>query len=546
MILKNKLSELQSFQVSTLQLEEELQLTKLLMEHLTDAVFWITPNGQVIYVNYAACTLEGYSYEELLSMTIHDVILDWTLEDWSNYWKTIKQQGSLSFESLHNTLKGQCFPVEITATYIKCEAKEYGCILIRDISKYKQASFSLHKANQVIECKAEEFLTKLKYVNQQLSHERAEFQWVKAKLENSLSLLQATLESTTDGIIAIGYDGDIVSLNQKFVQMWQIPDSMIASLDHNQYLSFYKDQVKNAKICCRDIYLVDNHRDFEICDTLELKNGRIFKRYSKSLRLGEEIIGVVWSFRDITECQQAKEETRRILEQEKQLAEYRSHFVSMVSHEFRSSLNIISYSTSLLKRHIHHWSEEKKLQYLQRLQTAVEQISRLMDEFLIIGSAEAGKLQCELKPLDLNLFCCEILAEMRLQTNGRYAFSFFSKGDCKAVWVDKKLLQSILTNLLSNAIKYSSMGSKVDLILFYEHEKVILQIKDRGIGISVLDQEQLFQPFYRGENVGDIPGNGLGLAIVKKLVDLHHSQINVTSEVGKGSTFTITLPLEQP
>jgi signal transduction histidine kinase len=384
------------------------------------------------------------------------------------------------------------------------------------------------------------------YINQQLSHERAESKQVKAKLENCLSLLQATLESVADGVIAIGCDGDIISSNQKFVKMWQIPDSIITSCNHNQYLSFYKNQVKDPEIFCRNVSQLDSQNDFESFDILELKDGRVFERYSKPLRLGEKIIGAVWSFRDITESQQAKEKIRRILEQEKQLAEDRAQFVSMVSHEFRSPLNVISYSTSLLKRHSHHWSDEKKLQYLQRLQTATEQISQLMDEILLIGSAEAGKLQCELKPLDLNLFCSEILAEMNLQTNSLSAVNFVSKGNSKPIWVDKKLLQPVLTNLISNAIKYSPKNTKVDLILFYQDEKVIFQIKDKGIGIPLGDQEHLFKPFYRGGNVGDIPGNGLGLAIVKKLVDLHHSQVEVVSEVGKGTIFTITLLLKQP
>ncbi|MBE9035819.1 PAS domain-containing sensor histidine kinase [aff. Roholtiella sp. LEGE 12411] len=437
MIFKNKFSELQTSQVSTLRLlrlEEELQLTKFLMERLTDAVFWITPDD----------------------------------------------------------------------------------------------------------------LIESNYVNRQLSHERAECKLVKTKLDNSISLLQATLESITDGVVAIGCDGDIVSLNQKFLQMWQIPDSIITSRNHNQYLTFYKNQIKDQEKFCTDVYQLDSQKDFESCDTLELKDGRVFERYSKPLRLGEEIIGVVWSFRDITECQQAKEKIRRVLEQEKQLAEDRAQFVSMVSHEFRSPLNIISYSTSLLKRHSHHWSDEKKLLYLQRLQTATEQISQLMDEVLMIGSAEAGKLQCELKPLDLNLFCREILAEMNLQTNSLSTVNFVSQGNCKPIWVDKKLLQPVLTNLISNAIKYSPKNTKVDLILSYQDEKVIFQIKDQGIGITPRDQEQLFKPFYRGENVGDIPGNGLGLAIVKKLLDLHYSKIDVVSEVGKGTTFTITLFLKQP
>ncbi|MHC5610588.1 MAG: PAS domain-containing sensor histidine kinase [Nostoc sp.] len=361
-----------------------------------------------------------------------------------------------------------------------------------------------------------------------------------------MTIHNVILESIDCGVIAIGRDGDIISSNRKFAQMWQVPDSIISSCNYQQYLTFYISQINNPEILCRDIQKLNSQKNFESYDILELKDGRFFERCSKPLRLSEEIIGIVWSFRDITERQQAESENRRILEREKQLAEGRAQFVSMVSHEFRSPLNVISYSTSLLTRHSYHWSDEKKLQYLQRIQTATEQISHLIDEVLLIGSAEAGKLQCELKLLDLNLFCREILAEINLQTNSLSAVNFVSKGNCKPVGIDKKLLQPVLMNLLSNAIKYSPISTKVDLILSYQDEKVIFQIKDKGIGISLEDQQQLFKPFYRGSNVGDIPGNGLGLAIVKKLVDLHHSQIDVVSEVGKGTIFTVTLFLKQP
>jgi PAS domain S-box-containing protein len=541
MIFTNKFSELYNSQADTLQLEEELQFSKFLMERLTDPVFWINSDARIIYVNHAACNLVGNSYEELLSMTIHDVIRDFSLEVWSNCWKIIKQQGSLYFESVYQTQEDKCFRVEITASYMSYDNREYGCILIRDISKRQQTSFGLFKTNQVVEYRVQKLLAETKYVSQQLSDERAEWKWVKAKLENSLSLLQSTLESISDGVIAIGCDGDIISSNRKFIQMWQVPDSIISSCNYNQYFNFYQNQIKNPELLCRDIQQFNSQNDFESCDILELKDGRFFERCSKPLRLSEQIIGRVWSFRDITERQQAESENRRILEQEKQLAEGRAQFVSMVSHEFRSPLNVISYSTSLLKRHSHHWSDEKKFQYLQRLQTSTEQISHLMDEVLLIGSAEAGKLQCELKPLDLNSFCREILAEINLQTNSLSVVNFVNKGNCKPVWVDKKLLQPVLMNLLSNAIKYSPENSKIDWILCCQDEKVIFKIKDKGIGISLEDQQQLFKPFHRGSNVGDIPGNGLGLAIVKKLLDLHDSQIDVVSEVGKGTTFTVTL-----
>ncbi|MBH8553841.1 PAS domain S-box protein [Nostocaceae cyanobacterium CENA357] len=298
-----------------------------------------------------------------------------------------------------------------------------------------------------------------------------------------------------------------------------------------------------------------------------------------------------------------RQQIETALEQEKLLTEHRAHFFSMLSHEFRTPLNIISLSASLLKRHVHRWTEEKKLQYLQRLEIAVEQISQLMDEIFLNGRAEAGKLKFEPKPLNPIQLCSEILAEMNLnpinatclmpgnpfdifsweesrqlllhrespspkgevsskgslcshnsgqynsfpipasRETSEYRVTLISQGDC-TVCVDPKLLQPILRNLLSNAVKYSPNGSTIDLLVSCWDEKVIFQIKDRGIGISVADQQRLFKPFHRGMNVGNIPGNGLGLALVKKLVDLHGGQISVASEVGVGTTFTIALPAQ--
>lgn len=296
-----------------------------------------------------------------------------------------------------------------------------------------------------------------------------------------------------------------------------------------------------------------------------------------------------------------RQQVETALKQEKLLTEHRAHFFSMLSHEFRTPLNIISLSASLLKRHLHRWTEEKKLQYLQRLEMAVEQISQLMDEIFLNGRGETGKLKFEPKALNPIQLCTEILAEMNLNESNatclmpgdpfdssfceksrhlplssesapkgevsskkslffnnsgqqqnfpisalpetpHNAVTLISQGDC-TVYVDQKLLQPILRNLLSNAIKYSPNGSMIDLIVSCRDKEVIFQIKDRGIGISVADQQRLFKPFHRGTNVGNIPGNGLGLALVKKLVDLHGGQISVASEVGIGTTFTIALPM---
>ncbi len=127
--------------------------------------------------------------------------------------------------------------------------------------------------------------------------------------------------------------------------------------------------------------------------------------------------------------------------------------------------------------------------------------------------------------------------------NDRHTIVLVNQGESTNVWIDEKLLRHILSNLLSNAIKYSPQGGTVHFEVICQPEEVIFHIQDEGIGISVADQAQLFDSFYRASNVGTISGTGLGLAIVKKSVDLYGGKIAIHSEVGVGTTFTVTLPL---
>lgn len=194
-----KISLLQSpiaspdFQDSTLQLEKELHLIKFLMEHFPDAVFWITSDARVIYVNYAACNLVGYSSDKLLSMTVHDIVSDFSLEVWPRYWQTIKQQGCLYLKSVYQTSENQSIPVEINATYMEYERKEYGCILIRDISQRQQASFDLHKTNQILQVPTPSLSETVKSVNPESIfprnfHLNQVFDYIEANYHQPISL----------------------------------------------------------------------------------------------------------------------------------------------------------------------------------------------------------------------------------------------------------------------------------------------------------------------------------------------------------------------
>ncbi len=178
------------------------------------------------------------------------------------------------------------------------------------------------------------------------------------------------------------------------------------------------------------------------------------------------------------------------------------------------------------------------------IRSAVKSMSQLLDEVSFIGKADTGKLQCELVLLDLQAFCRQLIRETELSTaQKQITIIFTASGQLgEALW-DEHLLRHILGNLLTNAIKYSFVGSKVDFELIAQEKSVTFRIKDRGIGIPKNELQQLFQPFHRASNVGAIPGTGLGLAIVKKCVEAYKGEISVESEVGVGTTFTVTLPV---
>ena len=230
----------------------------------------------------------------------------------------------------------------------------------------------------------------------------------------------------------------------------------------------------------------------------------------------------------------------------KEMNQFKSDFASILSHDFRSPLTTILLATGLLQNNDQKLSQEKKFAHFQLIRSAINDMARLLDEFLLLSQAEAGKLTCKLIPMELEQFCRKLVEEARLSTNAKDLILTFN---CQhsdrlhgSVW-DESLLKHILSNLLNNAIKYSAAGGQVQFELTAEERTVTFRFQDRGIGIPPADQAQLFQPFFRANNANKIPGTGLGLAIVKKCIEAHSGEIALESTVGVGTTFTVTLPL---
>ncbi|MDH5609044.1 MAG: PAS domain-containing sensor histidine kinase [Cyclobacteriaceae bacterium] len=245
---------------------------------------------------------------------------------------------------------------------------------------------------------------------------------------------------------------------------------------------------------------------------------------------------------EVKERQRAEEEARQSLAKERDLNELKSRFVSMASHEFRTPLSSILSSVSLIQKYIEVGQTDKTLRHIERVKGSVKNLTDILNDFLSLGRLEEGKIQLLKQRISLGEYIQQVLSDLDgiLKPGQKYQYETISLPI--DITVDEKLLKNILTNLLSNATKYSPENSQILLSIEEQEEQVKIHITDYGMGIPAEEQIHMFERFFRAKNATNIQGTGLGLNIVKKYVDLLHGTISFVSQLGKGTTFTLSLP----
>jgi PAS domain S-box-containing protein len=259
----------------------------------------------------------------------------------------------------------------------------------------------------------------------------------------------------------------------------------------------------------------------------------------------DEVVLLILESRDISDRKLFEARMFQTLEQERELNQLKSDFVAMASHEFRTPLTTIRMATELLQNYNHKLAEEQRTQNFERIHTAIASMLYLLDEVLLLGKADANGLRYNPTAVDLKGYCQEIIDTLQLTINSNHKIICSYSSEQINGEIDCTLVHYILNNLILNAIKYSPNKERVWFSLNHQGDHVILMVRDEGIGISLKDQQNLFKSFYRATNVGRIQGTGLGLSIVKKCVELHQGQIQVESEIGVGTTFTVRLPVSR-
>lgn len=241
------------------------------------------------------------------------------------------------------------------------------------------------------------------------------------------------------------------------------------------------------------------------------------------------------------ELEASKEELSIALEKEKDLNDMKSRFVTMASHEFRTPLSTILSSASLIGKYKISEEEEKRSKHVDRIKSAVSNMTLILNDFLSAGKLEEGKITVHLVAFNIEDYVNESITDLSNFLKTGQTVNYTHEGDEQFV-CDKQFLKNSIINLVSNASKFSSEHKSIDIHTHVTSTEMKITVKDYGMGIPADEQKNLFERFFRAKNALNIQGTGLGLNIVAKYVEVLNGTISFESELNIGTTFYITLP----
>lgn len=394
------------------------------------------------------------------------------------------------------------------------------------------------------------------------------------KLMDHKDLKQLLLNMLDKGVNRLGYRMQYEEYQRFRAALSASPDAFII-LDQNKKIFFVSDHYRraypmNGQLLERGQSILEHFdalsaehgvlpgdtrytemREFwENCSgqqEVTFDNGRRWRIKASPLQGGR---GTIVTTTDITDysrqhsiLSEKSDALEKALEMEKEAAAIQKQFINMVSHEFRTPLSIIDGNAQILLRRFETLSHDLIRQRLTTIRSAVSRLVGMMEGVLSSNMLRTGRIDIQPQKFDLATMMQEMCRE--------YAdLSSTHKLDCvtdqlpPSVILDKKAMMLILSNLIGNAIKFTRERPHITVEGIGEPDgSVTIRVSDNGVGIPANEIDKVFERYYRATTAGSIPGTGIGLNLVSELVELHHGAIKIESEMGKGTTITITFPL---
>jgi two-component system phosphate regulon sensor histidine kinase PhoR len=236
-----------------------------------------------------------------------------------------------------------------------------------------------------------------------------------------------------------------------------------------------------------------------------------------------------------------------VILKQKRLSEVQRDFVNNMTHEFKTPIATIDVSADLIANPKILVKPEAIVNYANIIKTQNNRLKSQIEKVLQMAAMDRGKLKLNKEVIDLHQLVQEAVKSFNLKDQAEITVNLEADDTCKCVMADKVHLTNIIYNLLDNAVKYVDGYPKIKIQTHQVKNQITLSIQDNGIGIGKEHQRKVFEKFFRVPtgNVHNVKGFGLGLNYVKQIVKAHKWKINLASEIGKGSTFTITMPIQK-
>ena len=355
-------------------------------------------------------------------------------------------------------------------------------------------------------------------------------------LIEAISLLEAALESTADGILIVDADGRIARYNRRFQELWRIPDEILASGDDDRAIAFVLDQLRDPDAFVEKVRYLYAHPEEESFDVLLFKDGRVFERYSLPRRIDGRPSGRVWSFRDVTRRIAAEAQLRHALKMESL-----GRLAGGMAHDFNNLLvPIIGCAEMIMERLDAGDVRDDVAQILD----AARRAARLTRSILAFSRQQI----LEFEDVDLSRIVADEEEMIRRLAGERIALATAYAPEPLVVSVDRAQIEQVILNLVVNALDAMPDGGDLRLETSRHDDEdgawAVLAVIDSGVGIEASVRDKIFEPFFTTKERGQ--GTGLGLSMVLGIVEQHGGRVDVDSRPGTGTRITVWLPMERP
>jgi len=411
------------------------------------------------------------------------------------------------------------------------------------LERIQQRDFALQETNNELEVRVQQRTAELKL-------EIAERQQAAAELRWKTAFLEAQGDATVDAILVVNSSGERIFQNEPFLKMWRVPQNIADEKSDAPLMGYIVGLTRDPDRFLERVNYLYEHPEETSRDEIEMKDGTVLDRYSAPV-LGKdgEHYGRIWAFRDITERRRNEDALRAAKVAAEIANRAKSEFLANMSHEIRTPLNgVIGMTDLALDLH----PDGTMRDYLETIKFSADSLVGVINDILDFSKIEAGKMDMEFVEFNLRDCLEEALKPMALRADEKdiELLCDIAPEIPEMVRGDSTRLRQVIINLVGNAIKFTPAGEVALRVEAGDGDRdsrtVRFTVADTGIGIAAEQHEAIFSPFTQADTstTRKYGGTGLGLTICERLVSMMGGRIWFESELGRGSQFHFTVPLE--